>query len=166
MFKKTLLLVFFIFTTTLLLNAQQLEKGTAIVGLSGAYINVSGSGIGIVNGSYLGMLNSNIALGGFLNFLSGGNTSVVTLGPSLRGYLTNTGTSRPFLLGNLGINTSSGGVTYNGGIGLSNFLNEHIAVDIAATYGNSITLGGINSSSSSGVFAIQLGFQVFLPKKK
>jgi hypothetical protein len=54
---------------------------------------------------------------------------------------------------------------------LANFVSNYVSVDLTGTYGNSFTLGGIqqtqgSSSTSTSVFALQLGLQVYLPKKK
>jgi len=168
-----------------------LEKGTCLIGGNLSYINAtqkfnSGSSVGFPNsyttGVFIGsvslasMLSKEFALGGKItyiaasNFLSSGSSNAV-IGPTARFYFPNEKSSKVFFLGDVGFNTSGGPAAYNLGLGLANFVSNYVSIDLVGTYGNSFTLGGIQqaqstSASTASIFALQVGLQIYLPKKK
>jgi hypothetical protein len=180
---KKIIVVLCLLATSFLSNAQKLEKGTWLIGGNLSYLNVRqtvNSGFGGSNsytsGLFIGslsaatMVSEEIALGGkisYLNSFLGLSTAVI--GPSARLYFNNEKPSKVFLLGDLGFNTNGGQANYNVGLGLANFLNDFISIDITGTYGNTFTADNIPQSSSNGsmsVIALQVGLQIYLPKKK
>jgi hypothetical protein len=117
------------------------------------------------------MVSKEFAVGGKITYLNvtGGSNAVV--GPVARYYFNNEKSSKVFVLGDAGFNTSGGAAAYNVGLGLANFESNYVSVDITGTYGNSFSLGGVPQSQSSSNFsvssiALQVGLQVYLPKKK
>jgi hypothetical protein len=161
-----------------------LQKGTWLIGGNLSYVNVNqksnngfGGNVSRSSGLFIGalslasMVNDQLALGGKVTYLNASGFDNAVIGPTARLYFSNNKPSKVFLLGDVGFNTSGGDASYNGGLGLANFLSEFVSLDITATYGNTFTLGGIPQSQSSsslsvGVFALQVGLQIYLPKKK
>ena len=168
-----------------------LEKGTWLVGGNLSYVNVTqklngnpslGSINSFTSGLFIGsvslasMVTNQLAIGGKITYLNSstsglGSGSNAVIGPTARLYFNNERPSKVFLLGDAGFNTSGGGAGYSVGLGLANFVSNYVSIDITGTYGNSFSLGGIqqtqsNSSLSVSAFALQVGLQVYLPKKK
>jgi hypothetical protein len=168
-----------------------LEKGTWLVGGNLSYINVTqtfnynssfGGPNSYTSGLFLGsvslasMISKEFALGGKITYITSsasglGSSSNAIIGPTARIYFTNEKPSKVFFLGDAGFNTSGGSAAYSVGLGLANFVSNYVSFDITGTYGNSFTLGGIqqtqgSSSTTASVFALQVGLQVYLPKKK
>lgn len=168
-------------------NNSLLEKGTWLIGGNLSYVNVTqkyngsssyyggtnstSSGLFIGSISLASMASKEFAIGGKITYIAvtGGSNAVV--GPLVRYYFNNEQSSKVFILGDAGFNTSGGSGSYNVGLGLANFVSNNVSVDITGTYGNSYTLGGITQSQSSANFSVsaitlQVGLQVYLPKKK
>lgn len=172
-----------------------LDKGTWLLGGNLSYLNVTttfnstgggygGGGYGNTSSSterlFLGsisaakMLNSYFTIGGKATYInSGGGKDAAFLGPTLRIYITNEGKSiLPFMLGELNFSTKEGTSTnYNAGLGLSCFFNKQVSFDVIATYGNNFSINEVPQSQNTnyqsfGIFALQVGLQVYLPKKK
>lgn len=118
--------------------------------------------------SFAKMATKYFALGGKVSYLNSGGVDGAVIGPTSRFYVNYDKPSIFFLMGDLGFNTKGGSASYDFGIGLSNLLSEHISVDIIGTYGNSFTSNGTQSNSSSDVsiYALQVGLQILLPKRK
>ena len=182
------------FTISLSSNAQKLEKGTWLTGGTLSYINqtvsykktsplpVYSPSSSNTQGSFIASLNvanmvsKNVALGASVTYLTSTGlytSSAAVLGPTARVYFTNEKPSKVFLLGNLGFNTQGGSANYNVGLGLANFLSDYVSVDITGTYGDTFNSpfsnNGLYTSSadySFSVFALQVGLQIYLPKKK
>ena len=173
------------------INNSYLEKGTWLVGGNLSYLNVTQkintsssfggtnsftSGLFIGSVSLASMLTNQIALGGKITYLTSstsglGSGSNAVIGPAARFYFNNEKPSKVFLLGDAGFNTSGGGAAYNVGLGLANFVSNYVSIDITGTYGNSFSLGGVQQSQTSSnfsvsAFALQVGLQIYLPKKK
>jgi hypothetical protein len=179
---KKVILSMSLLATSFLSNAQKLEKSTWLIGGNLSYLNVRqtvNSGFGGSNsytsGLFIGslsaatMVSEEIALGGKISYLNSSGFSSAVIGPSARLYFNNEKPSKVFLLGDLGFNTNGGKANYNVGLGLANFLNDFISIDITGTYGNSFTAGSVTQSSSDdsiSVIALQVGLQIYLPKKK
>jgi hypothetical protein len=197
MYTKKLLLSFCLLASSFIARSQAqeptaqttntntyLEKGTWLIGGNLSYLNVTqkgnngfGGNISRSSGLFIGsvslasMLNDQIALGGKVTYLNASGFDNAVIGPTARLYFSSNKPSKVFLLGDVGFNTSGGDASYNGGLGLANFISNYVSVDITGTYGNTFTLGGVPQSQSSsilsvGVFALQVGLQVYLPKKK
>ena len=172
------------FTISLSSNAQKLEKGTWLTGGTLSYINqniksVNNSNYSSTQGIFIGIVNvanmisSNLALGANITYLTttASSTSAAVLGPSARIYFTNQKPSKVFFLGDVGFNTRGGDARYNLGLGLANFVSDNVSIDITGTYGNSFsspfsTNNVLNSDFSYSVIALQVGLQVYLPKRK
>jgi hypothetical protein len=150
-------------------------------GYGGAYGGGYGGGYGTANPattysinifvgslSFAKMATKYFALGGKVSYLNSGGVDAAVIGPTSRFYVNYDKPSTFFLMGDLGFNTKGGSASYDFGIGLSNLLSEHISVDIIGTYGNSFTSNGTQSSSSSdiSIYALQVGLQILLPKRK
>ena len=102
-----------------------------------------------------------------------GTKHTAFLGPTLRIFISNEGkTVLPFMLGELNFSTQKGSLTnYNVGLGLSCFLNKQVSFDVIATYGNNFSINEISQKQNTnyqsfGIFALQVGLQIYLPKKK
>lgn len=170
-----------------------LDKGNWLLGGNLSYLNItttysvnSGYGGGYTSGTssstegvFLGsisaakMLNSYFAIGGKVTYINSSGKDASFLGPTLRVYINNAGKRiLPFLLGELNFSTKQGYSTnYNAGLGLSCFLNKQVSFDVTATYGNKFSINEVYQSQNTtiqsfGIFALQVGLQVFLPKKK
>jgi hypothetical protein len=167
-----------------------LEKGTWLVGGSLSYINATqtlkypssfGGPSSYTSGLFLGsislasMVSKEFALGAKVTYLTSSSSGIsgsnIVAGPTARIYFTNEKSSKVFFLGDVGLNTNGGTAAYSLGLGLANFVSNYVSVDLTGTYGNSFTLGGVqqtqgSSSTSTSVFALQLGLQVYLPRKK
>jgi hypothetical protein len=52
------------------------------------------------------------------------------------------------------------------GAGLANFVSNYVSIDITGTYGNSFSSSNGLSSFRSDVIGLQVGLQIYLPKKK
>ena len=166
------------------LREQKLEKGTWLTGGTLSYINqniksVNNSNYSSTQGIFIGIVNvanmisSNLALGANITYLTttASSTSAAVLGPSARIYFTNQKPSKVFFLGDVGFNTRGGDARYNLGLGLANFVSDNVSIDITGTYGNSFsspfsTNNVLNSDFSYSVIALQVGLQVYLPKRK
>jgi hypothetical protein len=196
MYTKKLLLSFCLLASSFIARSQAqeptaqpivdtyLQKGALLVGGNLSYVNVTqkgnngfGSTISRSSGLFIGavslasMINNQIALGAKVTYLNSSGFDNAVIGPTARLYFSNNKPSKFFLLGDVGFNTSGGDASYNGGLGLANFISNYVSVDITGTYGNTFTLGGVPQSQSSsnlsvGVFALQVGLQIYLPKKK
>ncbi len=175
-------------------NAQTsnsyLQRGALLIGGNLSYLNVtqnynSGSfggtnsytsGIFIGSVSLASMVTNQIAVGGKITYLNssnyvlGSNGSNAVIGPTARLYFNNERPSKVFLLGDVGFNTSGGGAAYDVGLGLANFVSNYVSIDITGTYGNSFSINGIQTQPNSvlnvSAFALQVGLQIYLPKKK
>jgi hypothetical protein len=167
-----------------------LEKGTWLVGGNLSYTNITQkytgtiftgqnsftSGIFIGSVSLASMVSNEFAVGGKITYINTssfglGSGSNALIGPLARYYFNNEKTSKVFLLGDAGFNTSGGSAAYNVGLGLANFVSNYVSIDITGTYGNSFSLGGITQTQSSSNYsvsslALQVGLQIYLPKKK
>lgn len=173
-----------------------LDKGTWLLGGNLSYLNVRttyisnggfggsyGSGYGntvsSTEGLFLGsisaakMLNSYFAIGGKATYINSSGKDAAFLGPTLRIYINNDGKRiLPFMLGELNFSTKEGSLTnYNAGLGLSCFFNKQVSFDVTATYGNNFSINEVPQKQNSiyesfGVFALQVGLQIFLPTKK
>jgi hypothetical protein len=156
-----------------------LETGTWLLGGGLSYINVSTKygNQSISNGLFLGaisaanMVSPNIAIGGKVTYANISNSGAAILGPMARYYFNNNKPTMPYLMSEVTFNTQGGSAGYNFGLGLANFVSKNVSIDMTATYGNSYTVGGIpsgttSSSVSVGVFALQAGLQIYLPKRK
>ena len=149
-------------------------------GFGGSYGSGYGNTVSSTEGLFLGsisaakMLNSYFAIGGKATYIdSGGDKYAAFLGPTLRIYINNEGKSiLPFMLAELNFSTKKGGATnYNAGLGLSCFFNKQVSFDITATYGNNFSINEVpqrqnTTYESFGIFALQVGLQIFLPTKK
>ena len=176
-------------TISLSSNAQKLEKGTWLVGGNLSYINQTVKYTGTLSqyqpasntyGVFLASLNGanmvteNLAIGANVTYLnsSGSSTSAALLGPVARVYFTNEKPSKVFLLGDLGFNTQGGSARYNVGLGLANFVSDYVSIDITGTYGNTFSSpfftnnAYLNNDISYSVITLQVGLQVYLPKRK
>ena len=175
--------------TTNQTNNSYLQKGALLIGGNLSYLNITQSfstggfggtnsytsGIFIGSVSLASMLTNQIAIGGKITYLNSsnygiGSSSNAVIGPTARLYFNNEKSSKVFLLGNVGFNTSGGGAAYDVGLGLANFVSNYVSIDITGTYGNSFALNGIQTQPSSvlnvSAFALQVGLQIYLPKKK
>jgi hypothetical protein len=155
-----------------------LDQGTWLLGGNISYINVStksgnqsySSGLFLGSVAAANMVTPNVAIGGKITYLNSSNTGAAILGPMARYYFNNNKPAMPFLLGEVTFNTDGGSAGYNLGAGLANFLSKNVSIDMTATYGNSYSLGGIPSGGASnsmglsiGVFALQVGLQIYIP---
>jgi hypothetical protein len=175
-------------------NNSFLEKGTWLVGGNLSYSNITqrytGGGVIFIgsssnsytSGVFIGtvslasMVSREFAIGGKITYinlssfgLGGGSNAIV--GPVARYYFNNEKSSKVFLLGDAGFNTSGGDASYNVGLGLANFVSNNVSIDITGTYGNNFSSGGVSQTQSSSNFsvstiALQVGLQIYLPKKK
>jgi hypothetical protein len=196
MYTKKLLFLFCLLASSFIARSQAqestaqpvvntyLEKGTWLIGGNLSYLNVTqknnngfGGNISRSSGLFIGsvslasMLNDQIALGGKVTYFNSSGFDNAVIGPTARLYFSSNKPSKVFLLGDVGFNTSGGDASYNGGLGLANFISNYVSIDITGTYGNTFTLGGVPQSQSSsnlsvGVFALQIGIQIYLPKRK
>ena len=189
MYTKKLLFSIYLLASSFLVQAQvsikqqsetYLEKGTWLLGGGLSYINVSTKygNQSVSNGLFLGavsaanMVSPNFAIGGKVTYANVSNSGAAILGPMARYYFNNNQSSMPFLLGEVTFNTQGGNAGYNLGLGLANFVSKNVSIDMTATYGNSYTVGGIPSGTTSssyvsvGVFALQAGLQIYLPQRK
>ena len=163
-----------------------LEKGTWLTGGSLSYLNVSQkdpfSSSSISNGAFIGavslanMVTSDLAIGVKASYLNSNSFGFGNVGPTVRYFFHNEKSSKVFLLGDVGFNVgnaqivSNSKTAYSAGLGLANFLSNYVSIDITGTYGN--TFGNVNSQqgssvgSSIGIIALQVGLQIYLPKKK
>ncbi|MCU0467468.1 MAG: hypothetical protein MUF58_02620 [Arcicella sp.] len=176
------------------LTKTYLDKGTWLLGGSLSYLNVKTTNIvnngfggtgntitstqGIFLGSITGlkMLNSYFAVGGKITYLGNSNSyrkDAVFIGPALRIYISNEGRNiLPFMLGELNLSTKEGySTSYNTGLGLSCFFSKQVSLDITATYGSDFSINktpqNLNTNLTSfGIFAFQLGLQIYLPREK
>ena len=149
-------------------------------GFGGTYGGAGyGSTISSTEGLFLGsisaakMLNSYFAVGGKVTYINSSGKDAAFLGPTLRIYINNEGKSiLPFMLGELNFSTKEGSSTnYNAGLGLSYFFNKQVSFDVTATYGNNFSINQVpqkqnTTYESFGIFALQVGLQIFLPQKK
>lgn len=189
MFKKQFFVALCLLVTPIISNGQAkdssqkdgeiyLDKGTWLLGGNLSYINVSTKygNQSISNGLFLGsvsaanMVSPKVAVGGKITYLNASNSGVAVLGPMARYYFNNNKPAMPFLLGEVTVNTNGGSAGYNLGAGVANFLSKNVSIDMTATYGNSYSLGGIPSGGTStsmspsiGVFALQIGLQIYIP---
>ena len=180
-------------TISLSSNAQKLEKGTWLTGGTLSYVNQTvkytntspfsapsstsnTQGAFIASFNVANMVSKNVALGANVTYLTAfglSSSSVAVLGPAARVYFTNEKPSKVFLLGNVGFNTKGGSASYNAGLGLANFLSDYVSIDITGTYGNTFnspfSTNNLSSNSadySVSIFALQVGLQIYLPRKK
>lgn len=183
MYTKKLLFALSLLATSFLAHSQTLEKGTWLTGGSLSYLNVSQkdpyTSVSVSNGAFIGAINlanmvtSNLAVGVKASYLNSNNIGFGNIGPSVRYFFPNEKSSKVFLLGDIGFNvgntiyTSNSKTGYNVGIGLANFLSNYVSIDITGTYGNSFNTTGVQQNGSNiGVIALQVGLQIYLPKKK
>jgi hypothetical protein len=141
-----------------------LEKGTWLVGGNLSYLNSSGADVfyGSLSGSK--MISKNVALGANILYVSSGSNMII--GPQARYYFNGEKSSKFFFLGGLGIRTEGGTTNYSVGAGLANFVSDYVSIDIIGTYGNSFNSSSGLTSYRSDLIGIQVGLQVYLPKKK
>jgi hypothetical protein len=156
---------FFVYSQALETTNQTnyLEKGTWLIGGNLSYLNASGADIFYGNLSGAKMISKNVALGANILYVSSGSNTII--GPQARYYFNNEKSSKFFVLGGLGIRTEGGSPNYSVGAGLANFISDYVSIDIIGTYGNSFSSSGL-SSYKSDVIGLQVGLQVFLPRKK
>jgi hypothetical protein len=145
-------------------NTSYLEKGTWLIGGNLSYLNASGADVffGSISGSK--MISKNVALGANIFYISSGSNTII--GPQARYYFNNERSSKFFFLGGLGLRTEGGSANYSIGAGLANFVNNYVSIDITGTYGNSFSSSNGLSSFRSDVIGLQVGLQIYLPKKK
>ena len=168
------------------INNSYLEKGTWLTGGTLSYLNVtqknSLSSSSSSNGAFIGaislanMVTSDLAIGVKASYLNSSNIGFGNIGPSVRYFFRNEKPSKVFLLGDVGFNIGSEAFTrnsntgYSVGLGLANFLSNYVSIDITGTYGNTFSNSSFQQSgggsSSLGVIALQVGLQIYLPKKK
>lgn len=150
--------------TTSQTSDSYLQKGTWLVGGNLSYVNSSGADVffGSLSGSK--MVSKNVALGANILYVSSGSNAII--GPQARYYFNNEKSSKFFFLGGLGIRTEGGSPNYNVGAGLANFVSNYVSIDITGTYGNSLGTSSGLSVYRSDIIALQVGLQIYLPKKK
>lgn len=189
MFKKQIFVALCLFIAPVIAKGQAqespkqdeklyLDKGIWLLGGNLSYINVStkygnqsySSGIFLGSIAAANMVTPNVAIGGKITYINSSDTGAAILGPMARYYFNNNKPVMPFLSGEVTFNTDGGGAGYNLGAGLANFLSKNVSIDMTATYGNSYSLGGIPSGGASnsmrpsiGVFALQVGLQIYIP---
>ena len=186
MYTKKILLAICLLASSIISHSQTLEKGTWLTGGTLSYVNVSQkdpySSVSISNGAFIGavslanMVTSDLAVGVKASYLNSNNIGFGNIGPSVRYFFHNEKPSKVFLLGDVGFSignalyTNNSKAAYAVGLGLANFLSDYVSVDITGTYGNTFSTSGVqqvgNGSSSVGVIALQVGLQIYLPKKK
>ncbi|MES2517689.1 MAG: hypothetical protein V4585_06255 [Bacteroidota bacterium] len=175
MFKKQIFVTLCLLIAPIISNGQAqespqkdeityLDKGTWLLGGNLSYLNASGSDVFYGSLSGAKMISKNVALGANILYVSTGSNAVI--GPQARYYFNNERSSKFFFLGGLGFQTEGGSTNYSVGAGLANFVSNYVSIDIMGTYGNSFSsLSGI-SSYRSDLIGLQVGLQVYLPKKK
>ena len=183
---KKLLFSLCLLASTFIVHSQILEKGTWLTGGTLSYLNISQknpfTNSTESNGAFIGalslanMVTSDLAIGVKASYLNSSNIGFGNIGPSVRYYFKNEKPSKVFLLGDVGFNIGSEAFTrnsntgYSVGLGLANFLSNYVSVDITGTYGNTFSNSSFQQSgggsSSLGVIALQVGLQIYLPKKK
>jgi hypothetical protein len=163
MYTKKIVFVLCFLASSFMANSQTLEKGTWLVGGELSYLNANGSNLFLGNINSSKMVSKSVALGIDATYITPGNVTI--LGPQVRYYFNGVKSSKLFFLGNLGIDTSFGDIRHSEGVGLANFLNDYVSVDIIATYGNSFKGNGLNTYRSD-IIGLQVGLQIYLPKKK
>ncbi|MEY4539954.1 MAG: hypothetical protein RLZZ306_1711 [Bacteroidota bacterium] len=186
MYTKKLLFSLCLLAFSFIAHTQILEKGTWLTGGSLTYLNISQknsfTNTSESNGAFIGglslanMVTSDLAIGVKASYFNSSNVGFGNIGPSLRYFFRNEKPSKVFLLGDVGFNIGSSAFTnnsntgYSVGLGLANFLSNYVSVDITGTYGNTFSNSGIQQSGSGntsiGVIALQVGLQIYLPKKK
>jgi hypothetical protein len=154
---KKIIVVLCLLATSFLSNAQKLGKGTWLVGGGLSYLNASGANVFLGNLSGFNMVSKNIALGANVTYISSGSTLIA--GPQARYYFNREKPSKFFLLSSINFNTESSSGTFNVGAGLANFISDYVSIDITGNYGSSF-------SYISNVVSLQVGLQIYLPKKK
>ncbi len=165
MYTKKLFFVLCLLATSFIGHSQTLEKRTWLVGGNFSYLNSSGnSGIFYGSLSGLNMVSKNVAIGGNLTYISSGSN--LNIGPQARYYFNGEKTSKLFFLGGLSIRTEGGDPNYSLGAGLANFISDYVSVDFVGTYGNFFSTSNGLSSYRSDLIGIQVGLQIYLPKKK
>ena len=160
---KKLLFAISLLASSFIARSQTLEKGTWLIGGGLSYINSNGADLFLGNINSSKMVSKSIALGIDATYISSGSVGI--FGPQIRYYFNGVKSSKLFFLGNLGIDTSFGNARHSEGVGLANFLSDYVSIDIIATYGNSFKGNGINFYKSD-IIGVQIGLQIYLPKKK
>jgi hypothetical protein len=186
MYTKKLLFVLCLLASSFISHSQTLEKGTWLTGGTLSYINVSQkdpyTSVSVSNGAFIGavsfanMVTSDLAIGVKASYLNSNSIGFGNIGPSIRYFFHNEKPSKVFLLGDVGFSvgnafyTSNSKAGYAVGLGLANFLSDYVSIDITGTYGNTFSSSGIqqvgSGSNNVGVIALQVGLQIYLPKKK
>jgi hypothetical protein len=155
------------------INATQKINGGSSLGFPNSY----NYGLFLGSLSLASMISKEFAIGGKITYITAssigisGSSSNAVIGPTARLYFSNEKASKVFLLGDVGFNTNGGSSAYNVGLGLANFVSNYVSIDITGTYGNSFSLGGVPQTqstpvSTASVFALQVGLQIYLPKRK
>jgi hypothetical protein len=170
-----------------------LYKGTWLLGTNLSYLNLkqtisfqSGGQIQTFSGSseiFTGsiaaakLVTSTIGIGGRITYINSNGFDAAVVGPLVRVYLNNNKPVIPFISGELSFNTQKGTKTgYNAGLGVAFFLNKNVSFDLTGNYGNTYSINGYAQNTvglgssltdvSSNIFSLQVGLQIYLPKKK
>ncbi len=178
---------------TLTSAAAQTEKGSHLIGVQvgNVIIPTSGGSGSIISlqPTYGWFVSDGLALGAGVPFyhVSSGGVGITQIGldPFLRYYIGQSN-AKPFLGASVGVvNTSASGtfsnsesstdVIYGLTGGVAFFVNKSVSFDVSLNYtgGNSLNLSGLFPGASNALIpslpnalTINLGFQVFLPKKQ
>lgn len=160
---------FALFLLVTSLSAQQLQKGSILLGGSVGINNTSieGSSFTLFNASPMAgfFLSDNFALGGKINFLllasEGESSSSLALGPAARYYFTQSGKNCFFGQVDTGIQIEELGgdgdplFQFGIGIGADFFLNDHVAIEGIIGYGRTQ-----NFEAEAGLNNIGLNFGI------
>ncbi len=166
MFNKKLFFALALIATSFVSNAQKLKKGTNLIGGNISYLNVEGGEALLASIPFSKMLSNSFALGGNLTYVNyGGRTSSLIVGPQAKYYFNGEKALKPYLIGNLGVDLERPTLGYGAGVGLANFLNDYVSIDLTATYGTTTNYASVYTASSRNTFLVQVGFQIYLPKK-
>ena len=157
-------------------SKAQTEKGNWMVGAQAANINYNTTAeiFSLTLSPQAGyFVSDNFAVGAKLGLgivsASGSTVTVYSIGPFARGYFGGTEKSKFFAEGNVGLGgVSASGVSntaYNLGatLGYTYFITKNVGLETGLGYGYSNSTNGGMGSSDLG---LNLGFQIYLGKKK
>lgn len=157
--KSLILLTFSFFAFIGSLNAQT-EKSTMLLGGNASFQAVDDATLFLFNANLGVFVANKLAVGLQANIISSEGSSAWSLGPYVRGYFGQNEKGKPFAQGTLTIGGGNGSdVSFGGGVtgGYAIFLNQSVAIDLAASYFR---------IDDTGVFTIGAGFQIHFKKQK
>lgn len=158
--RKILIVLAILLAATGNLHAQT-ERGTLMLGGNVSFQAADGGTLFVINPNLGVFVSNNFAIGLQFNLVASDGFTQWALGPFARYYFGGNENGKFFGQGALTVGGASGGsdVSLGGGLtaGYAFFLNQSIAIDVAASY---------YRIDDSGLFVLGAGFQIHFKKQK